>query len=82
MNTYEFTITAICPNQPTLRDVYECRLKSVEMIECEQIRDFRAWIVKEKIFQEALADLLKDKFNCHVELCGQHLGVLTTCDRP
>lgn len=81
MNTYEFSLSAICPNQPTLRDAYEVRIESPEMIEVEKFLEFSKWIRDAKYFQEELADLLYGKFHCRVEIRGSHLEVKVTCVR-
>ena len=77
--TYEFTITAICPVDPSTIDVYTATLRTDTMITVELI--LAAAKFTEPIYQEALTVDLLTALAIPGELTtvGYHSGVKVTC---
>lgn len=81
MNRYEFEIKAKCPNGK-LGDVYACSIESERTImPVETIVLFIQSVEKRKIFQEDLADELRNEFQCRATVIGWHFGVKIICTR-
>ena len=78
MNTYELTVTARCPVQPSLVDIYRATVESEEKINVETI--LQIFLDKQEItiFQEDLAKYAAGVLNAKVTLIGYHSGVKTT----
>lgn len=78
MNTYELIVTARCPVQPSLVDVYNAKIESEEMIGVETI--LQVFLDKQEItiFQEDLAKYAAGVLSAKVTLTGHHSGVKTT----
>lgn len=80
MNIYSFELTALCPNGK-LADRYDCELSSVEMIQVEGIVAYVKAAKKRRLYQEDLADELRNKFQAKVIVTGWHFGIKVTCVR-
>lgn len=80
MNHYEFEVIAKCPNGALL-DRYDCILSSGRVISAESINAFAQRVKSQKLFQEDLADAIRNEFQARVILIGMHYGVKITCIR-
>lgn len=79
MNRYEFTHRAGCPNGG-LMDCYEVTIESGMPIQVEEIlRVVKA--ASNPIFQESLADYLRNNLGAKVQIIGWHHGIKITCIR-
>jgi hypothetical protein len=79
MNRYNLQHRAKCPNGQ-LMDVYDITLESTNTIMVEDILK----TLKEApdpVFQEGLADHLRNKLGVRVTVIGMHYGVKITCTR-
>jgi len=79
VNRYEFTHRAGCPNGG-LVDCYEITIESGTPIQVEQILAV-AKAAPNPIFQESLADYLRNALGARVEIIGWHYGIKITCTR-
>lgn len=79
-NRYYFELSGLCPNGQ-LKDRYECVLSSDAIIPVEDIVAFAKGLRKRKIFQEEIADLLRNEFQSIVTVTGFHHGVKIVCER-
>lgn len=75
--TYQLTITAKCPRDESLTDVYEMTVNTEEMIAVESILHAVAEYTKHPIYQEMLAEQLALRLDAEVTLTGSHSGVRT-----
>jgi len=80
MNTYYFELLGVCPNGK-LKDRYDCILESDSVLVVEHIVDFVKKISRRKIFQEHIADELRNEFQAKVTVTGIHFGVKIVCTR-
>lgn len=80
MNLYYFELSGLCPNGK-LKDRYDCVLASTAIIVVEHIVDFAKRIGRRKVFQEEIADLLRNEFQAKVTVTGFHYGVKVVCER-
>lgn len=80
MNIYDFELTAECPNGK-LADRYECSVRANRTIQVEQIGDLVARVSEMKLYQEDIADLIRNELQASVTLTGWHYGVKVTCLR-
>ena len=79
MNTYKTTHRAACPNGQ-LMDTYTITLTSHNTIMVEAIIEaLRA--APKSIYQEDLADYLRNTLGCAVRVEGWHYGIEVTCER-
>lgn len=77
--TYEFTVSAVCPVDPTVIDVYRATLRTDRMVAVERILELCARCQGQAIFQEILTSTIRDRLG-HGELTtvGTHSGVTVT----
>lgn len=80
MNLYYFELSGLCPNGK-LKDRYDCVLSSVSTIQVENIVAFARSVGRKKLFQEDIADLLRNEFQAKVTMTGFHFGVKIVCQR-
>lgn len=80
MNHYDYEFTALCPNG-SLQDLYTVKLSSMDTVHVERIIAVCNELKNVKLFQEDIADMLRQKLQCRVELTGWHFGVKVTCER-
>lgn len=79
MNTYELSHRAACPNGG-LMDAYQITIQSPSTIMVEEIVKAMAE-APNPIFQENLADWLRNKLGAHITITGLHYGIKITCTR-
>ncbi len=75
--TYTLMITAKCPRDDSLTDVYGMTVTSPRMIEVESILRAVAEYTKRAVYQEDLAEQLALWLDAEVELTGVHSSVRT-----
>lgn len=76
MNVYTAFFTGLCPNDPTLVDQYKVKIHSKDMIMVEDIQSYLNSFHDKEVYQEALAKIIFDKFECNkVVLIGTHRGI-------
>lgn len=80
MNAYNFELKALCPNGK-LEDRYDCRLVSGDTIQVERIVAYVKASKKRRLYQENLADELRNKFQAKVVVTGWHFGIQVICTR-
>jgi hypothetical protein len=80
MNRYEFEAICLCPNGQ-LQDRYDCVIESRGIIQAERIVEWVKRIANEKLYQEDLADDLRNTFQAKVKIVGDHFGITITCTR-
>lgn len=78
--TYEFELTALCPNEPYPRNFYQARIVSERLIWTETIEAFADAHADQALSQESLTDRLLEAFplSTQVALVGQHGRVRIT----
>ena len=79
MNIYETHHRSSCPNGALL-DAYEITIKSHHVIMVETINEVLA-SVKDCIFQEDLATVLRSKLGAEITVIGWHHGIKITTIR-
>lgn len=79
MNTYETKHRSSCPNG-NLIDAYDIRITSHHVIMVETINEVLANL-KDCIYQEDLATVLRSKLGAEIEVIGWHHGVKITSIR-
>ena len=72
---YQLTITAKCPRDESLTDVYEMTVVAADMIAVEEILGAVAQETTDPIYQEPLAENLARLLDADVTLVGTHSGV-------
>lgn len=80
MNIYQLEITAMCPNG-SLRDRYDLTIGSERVIQVEMIHAVVKKLEPVKMFQEDIADTIRNELQAAVVLIGWHFGVKVTCMR-
>lgn len=80
MNIYELELRAKCPNG-TLDDRYDCIIRSEGIIHVERINELAQRVRNQKLFQEDIADNLRNELQARIVLIGWHFGVKVTCVR-
>ena len=80
MNKYIFEATCLCPNGK-LKDRYECELSSRSTIQVELIGKYIAKLAKRRMYQEQIADELRNEFMAGVRVVGWHYGIKVECVR-
>lgn len=82
-NVYEIEVSAQCPVDPGVRDIYQFTIESRSLIEVEKITAFFADNAALKsIFQEALTQKCAVTLGARVVSVGWHSGVKVTCEAP
>jgi hypothetical protein len=77
--TYEFEVTALCPADTSVRNIYHAKVESATFIWAEQLQAFAAELANEAFSQEAITERCAEQFSgATVTLTGQHGGVRIT----
>jgi hypothetical protein len=74
---HHLTVTAICPVNDTLTDVYEVTVEADRILKVEDILAAAKPFSDKKIYQEDLTNELARKLNATVRTVGYHSGVRT-----
>lgn len=80
MNIYQLEMTALCPNGK-LADRYAVEIRSAATIQVEKILAATHRLAGIKMFQEDIADTLRNELQAGVTVTGWHFGVKVTCMR-
>lgn len=80
MNVYEFSLTALCPNEPHPRNFYAVKVESAEQIWTEELEGVADEYVAALRSQEDITEELAARFPqaLSVTLVGQHGRVQLT----
>lgn len=80
LTRYELRVTAVCPVDPAVRDIYDVTVETTETISVETILEHFADLGRAgPIYQEDLTREAARLLEATVTTVGVHSGVTTTC---